>query len=76
MPAARNYRGVVLHKGAVTPDQEAKLSQADLWGADLSQANLQGTNIQGANLIGGPNPTLKPRAANCLQHFIKQRVVA
>ena len=72
MPAARNYRGVVLHKGAVTPDQEAKLSQADLWRADLSQANLQGTNIQGANLIGGPNPTLKPRAANCLQHVIEQ----
>ena len=24
----------------------------------------------------GPNPTLKPRAANCLQHVIKQRVVA
>ena len=73
---------MVLPKGAVAPDQEAKLSQADLWradlsqadlqGADLSQANLQGTNIQGANLIGGPNPTLKPRAANCLQHVIEQ----
>jgi uncharacterized protein YjbI with pentapeptide repeats len=53
---------VVLHKWAVAPDQEAKLSQADLWGADLSQADLQGanlqqadlqgTNIRGANLIG------------------------
>ena len=29
----------------------------------------------GVEPLFGPNPTLKPRAANCLQHVIKQRVV-
>jgi uncharacterized protein YjbI with pentapeptide repeats len=50
---------VVLHKGAVAPDQEAKLSQAD----------LQGTNIQGANLIGVENLTHGLVNAACVDGF-------
>ena len=47
-----------------------------LFNAEQCQTYIHTLRWKDRPLQCGPKPTLKPRAANCLQHVIKQRVIA